>query len=200
MKKALLRTFLLLALSTAGAGLCLGEDLGLRFTGYTYGNGRIYSDVSLGGDISYDTIDAIRNGITANIFVTVQLMKTGGLFTSGREIVAQRTFTYRISYDVWENRFVLNDKAKKREHQVALASDIVRELSAAVSPLALALAKPERDDKYMIRAKIKIQTIKLYPPFGIFLYFFDPWNYESGWMYSGSFSIEDGAVAPAERT
>ena len=199
MKKALLASFLLLALSTAGAHLCRGEDLDLRFTGHAYKNGRLYSEVTFGGDISYDTIDAIRNGITANIFVTAQLMKTGGLFTSGKEIVAQRTFTYKISYDVWDNRFVLSDKARKREHQAALESDIVRELSAAVSPLVLTLPKPEGDGKYLVRAKIKIQTIKLYPPFGIFLYFFDPWNYESGWMHSDTFSIEDGRVTPAER-
>jgi len=40
-----------------------------------------------------------------------------------------------------------------------------------------------------VKGRIKIQTIKLYPPFGIFLYFFDPWNYDSGWIGSDVFEI-----------
>jgi hypothetical protein len=54
-------------------------------------------------------------------------------------------------------------------------------MNAAINPLTMNLAGLEHAGQVYVRAKIKIQTIRLFPPFGIFLIFFDPWNFESVW-------------------
>lgn len=165
-------------------------DLNLRINTHEYRSGRVASNVNVIGEISYDTIDAIRNGITANLQVTFQVLKVRGLFESGKEVMGQRTKTYTISYDVWENRFVLTDKTRKRDHLADTPHALVREFGRVVNPLVVPLPSPGKGSRYMVRARIKIQTIKLFPPFGLFLYFFDPWNYDSDWVYSEVFSIE----------
>jgi hypothetical protein len=59
-----------------------------------------------------------------------------------------------------------------------------------VNPVTMSVTSIKADEKLVVRVKIKVQTIKLYPPFGIFLFFFDPWNYESSWLYSDVFTVE----------
>ena len=190
MKNAALVLFLCVLLCAATGANALGRDLTLRINSPQYRSGRISSNVIVIGDISYDTIDAIRNGITANLQVTFQILKVRGIFESGKEVVGQRTKTYTISYDVWENRFVLTDKTRKRDHLADTPHALVHELGRVVNPLVAPLPSPGKGNRYMVRARIKIQTIKLFPPFGLFLYFFDPWNYDSEWVYSEVFSLE----------
>jgi hypothetical protein len=54
-------------------------------------------------------------------------------------------------------------------------------INAVISPQVIRLDPMDWKDRLYLRAKIKIQTIRLFPPFGIFLLFFDPWNFESDW-------------------
>jgi len=188
MKNAAILLTLTLLLSTSTA---LGGDLSLHFVNQAYRDGRFYTDIRFDGDISYDTLDAIRNGITANMYITLQLSKSGGMFRSGRGVIAQKTESFTISFDVWENRFVLQDRSRKAEVLVSSPVEIVRQVTKFITPFSTPLTRVTLADRVFIRGKIKIQTIKLYPPFGIFLYFFDPWNYESGWFYSDTFTLEN---------
>ena len=190
MRNASLRLLLvLLGVVCAAASQARAEELTLRYRGHSVEGRRLYLEMGITGDISYDTIDAIRNGITANLIVNLHLVRTGGIFDSGRELVGQRTENFTISYDVWEEIFLIEDKARKKEYQAVSPPDIVNQISRHLSPVRMNLASAEEYGKYIVKGRIKIQTIKLFPPFGIFLYFFDPWNYDSGWVGTEVFEV-----------
>ena len=164
--------------------------LTLEHRGHSVKGKYIYFEIGISGDISYDTVDAIRNGITANFLVNLHLLRTGGIFDSRRELVSQKTATFTISYDVWDNTFLIQDKSRKKEYQALSPSDIVNQINRSMSSVRVSVPSGEKSDKYIMKGRIKIQTIKLFPPFGIFLYFFDPWNYDSGWISSEAFELE----------
>jgi hypothetical protein len=85
--------------------------------------------------------------------------------------------------------FLIQDKSRKKEYQALSPSDIVIQISRSMSGVRVSVPSEEKSSKYIVKGRIKIQTIKLFPPFGIFLYFFDPWNYDSGWISSEAFEL-----------
>jgi hypothetical protein len=182
--------FVLLGLACAAGWHARAEELALQYRGHSVKGKYLYLDIVITGDISYDTVDAIRNGITANFLVNLHLLRTGGIFDSRRELVKQKTANYTISYDVWENIFLVQDKSKKKEYQALTPSDIVSQIGRSMSSVRMTIPSEEQKGKYILKGRIKIQTIKLFPPFGIFLYFFDPWNYDSGWISSEAFDLK----------
>ena len=151
---------------------------------------KVYTTVSLRGNISYDTVEAIRNGITAKIYITVQLLKNSGIISFGQGTISQKVVSFTISYDVWDNSFVVSNKSKKKVFRLKNPLKITEVIEKSINPMVLPLRSVRGNTKLILRGKVEIQTIKLYPPFGIFLYFFDPWNYESKWSYTDSFTIE----------
>lgn len=164
------------------------NKLKVIFNENVYKNDLFQTDLSITGDISYDTIDAIQNGITANMFVTFQLLRSNSLFPHGRNLKGEKVYSFTISYDVWENSFIIVNK--ETTYYVDKSSDIVGKINEIISPLSIRV-KPDREkEKVILRARIKIETIKLYPPLGIFLIFFDPWNYQSGWINTDVFTLE----------
>ena len=165
------------------------ENLTIQFTQNTYNNGQYRAYFSLKGNISYDTIDAIRNGITAKLLITFQLTRSEGFLGLTQNILREKVEEFNISYDVWENTFIIEEEGPKKVHQVEKTSNIVRKIYEVINPVIIDVYSLKEDEKISLRAKINIQTIKLYPPFGIFLYFFDPWNYESDWIYSNPFTL-----------
>ena len=146
---------------------------------------------SFDGNISYDTIDAIRNGITARVILQFQLARGGGLFGSVKTIIKEDVEEFNISYDMWENNYIVSDRKRKNEYHVTGASTILKKIYEIINPISYSLSPAYETEKLLLRGKIKIQTIKLYPPFGIFLIFFNPWNYESSWIYSDFFTLEE---------
>jgi hypothetical protein len=191
MGNARLRLLLVLLVSVCASAWRSGAgELTLQYRRHSVEGKYLHLDMVIMGEFSFDTIDAIRNGITANLLVNLHLVRTGGIFDSGRELVGQRTENFTISYDVWDNSFQIEDKARKKEHQVVQPSDIVSEISRSMSDVRMTIPSAARSGKYIVRGRIKIQTIKLFPPFGIFLYFFDPWNYDSGWISTEVFEVE----------
>jgi len=190
MMNARIRLLLVLfGLVSAAAWHARAEELTLQYRGYSIKGKYLYLDIGITGDISYDTVDAIRNGITANFLVNLHLVRTGGIFDSRRELVRQKSVSFTISYDVWDNVFLIQDKSKKKEYQALSPSDIVSQISRSMSTVRTTVPSAEKSGKYIVKGRIKIQTIKLFPPFGIFLYFFDPWNYDSGWINSETFEL-----------
>ncbi len=172
-------------------GSIQAEQLTVQFNKNNYHDDQLNSYFSFMGNISYDTIDAIRNGITARVILTFQLLKSGGVFRSGKRIVREKTEIFTISYDVWENGFIISDIDKKNEFRVTRPSDILIKINEVINPLSLSVPSINKKQKLFLRVKIKIQTIKLYPPFGIFLFFFDPWNYESKWVNTKVFILQE---------
>lgn len=191
MRNARLRLLLFILVTVcAAARHARAEELTLQYRGHSVEGRYLYLEMGIAGEISYDTIDAIRNGITANLLVNLHLVRTGGIFDSGRELAGQRTDNFTISFDVWDNIFLIQDKARKKEYQAVSPSDIVSQISRSMNPVRMAVTSAEKNGKYIVKGRIKIQTIKLFPPFGIFLYFFDPWNYDSGWVSTEVFEME----------
>lgn len=190
MKKVLVLFFLTFLTFYLGPGVVSAEQLTIQFNGSSYNSEQFHTYLSLKGNISYDTLEAIRNGITANLYITFQLGKGGGLFRSVGDIIVERVETFTISYDVWENNFIVQDRKRNIVHNVPRSGEIISKISEIIDPLSFQVALRYKGEKLLLRAKIKIQTIKLYPPFGIFLYFFDPWNYESSWFYTDKFTLE----------
>jgi len=172
-------------------GSIQAEQLTVQFNKNNYHDDQLNSYFSFMGNISYDTIDAIRNGITARVILTFQLLKSGGVVRSGKRIVREKTDIFTISYDVWENSFIISDIDKKNEFRVTRPSDILIKINEVINPLSLSVPSVNKKQKLFLRVKIKIQTIKLYPPFGIFLFFFDPWNYESKWVDTKVFILQE---------
>jgi hypothetical protein len=167
------------------------DQLSVDFNTHVSRGRRLESNLSIVGDISYDTIDAIRNGITAKFNLTVQLHEGGGIFGGTKKLIDQRSKVFTISFDVWENRFIVNDRRRREDHYVNISSQLLAKINEVMNPFVLSLPEEYKRKELRMRAKIKIQTIKLYPPFGIFLLFFDPWNYESEWIDSDIFMIEE---------
>jgi hypothetical protein len=167
------------------------EQLSVRFDQNSINNSRLESSISFVGDIPYDTIDAVRNGITARLILTIQFVRGGALRGSVRKILKEEIETFNISYDVWENSFKLIDQKRKEEYYITYLPSILEKIAEVINPLSYSIPKIDIDEKLLLRVKIKIQTIKLYPPFGIFLVFFDPWNYESNWISSDIITEEE---------
>ena len=166
-----------------------GESLSVIFQKNVYSQGRVESYFLFSGDISYDTIDAVRNGITARLVLVFQLVESGRVFGSVKDVVRERVESFNLIYDVWENSFRIIDKNRDVEYRAGSATEVLSHIHEAMNPVQLS-ASSVGDEKLVVRAKIKIQTIKLYPPFGIFLFFFDPWNYETSWIYSDVFTVK----------
>lgn len=166
------------------------EQLAVECNRKYYQNGLFYSYFNLKGSISYDTMDAIQNGITAKFFITFQLLKSRGVFRQGKNVVGEKVYTYTIHYDVWENSFVITDTKRKEKYHVSGSASIISEINERANPLSFEVISVDRNENLLLRSKVKIETIKLYPPFGIFLLFFDPWNYESSWISTDVFTLE----------
>jgi len=187
-KTAAILTAILLVL--LGAGVACAENLTIQFQRNTVSDGQINAFFSLQGSISYDTVDAIRNGITAKLKISFQLTRSEGFLSLAQDILKEKVEELTISYDVWENGFVIENEGPRNVQHVERASNIVSKINEMISPVVIDAASLSTDEEVSLRAKISIQTIKLYPPFGIFLYFFDPWNYESDWIYSSPFTFK----------
>jgi hypothetical protein len=187
-KTATILTVILLVL--IGAGGACAENLTIQFQRNTVSDGQINAFFTLQGSISYDTVDAIRNGITAKLKINFQLTRSEGFLSLAQDILKEKVEELTISYDVWENGFVIENEEPRSVQHVERASNIVSKINEMISPVVIDAASLSTDEEVSLRAKIYIQTIKLYPPFGIFLYFFDPWNYESDWIYSSPFTLK----------
>jgi hypothetical protein len=171
-------------------GTVYAENLTIQFHSNTVEQENCHTDFSLNGYITYDTVDAIKNGITAKLKVTFQLIRSEGLRGLGQNVLREKVQSLNISYDVWENSFIIEKEDTKSVHYVEKEGNIIHMVNEMISPIVIDVSSLNINEEVVLRAKIYIETIKLYPPFGIFLYFFDPWNYESDWIYSSSFSLK----------
>ncbi len=181
MKKIGAFFFFISILAAFLCSLSWADELSIEFSGYSSTEKRLQSSVYITGDISYDIVDAIRNGITAKFFITFQLSNSARFIGRSRTTFMEQSESFNIYYDVWENGFVLEDNLRNNHHIVHRYRDIIDTMNTAINPLTMNLAGLEYEGQVYVRARIKIQTIRLFPPFGIFLIFFDPWNFESVW-------------------
>ena len=181
MKKLGAVCFFICILIILPCSLSWADELSLQFSGYSSSGKRLKSSVTIRGDISYDIVDAIRNGITAKFFITLQLSTSARFIDRSRTTFREKSESFNIYYDVWENGFILEDNVRDSHHIVHRYSDIIDTMNTVINPLDMNLAGIEHSGQVYVRARIKIQTLRLFPPFGIFLIFFDPWNFESDW-------------------
>jgi hypothetical protein len=173
-----------------GPMVVFADALTVKFDTSELLHGNLVTPVALTGSFSFDTLDAIRNGITARIFITFQLTRAPGFIGLGKKVFQQRQETFTLSFDVWNDRFILEDKQRKDQYNADTQSDVISHVNALISPLTFKTSSIGDSESLLIRARIKIQSIKLFPPFGIFLVFFDPWNYESNWIQSDVFTMK----------
>jgi len=167
-----------------------GEQLTIKWDKTLYKNNGIETYFKISGNISYDTIDAIRNGITARLYISVQLIKTGGAFGLGKNVIEEKVEAFIFSYDVWDNSFIIQDRNRVKDYHINSPLQLINQINQVSNPIFFEIPSIDSSEVLMFRGKIRIQTVKLYPPFGIFLFFFDPWNYESSWVYSKDFTIK----------
>jgi hypothetical protein len=160
------------------------EELTLQFMEHEVLVPEIKTSLSVSGNISYDTVDAIRNGISAKFLITFQISRSPRFIGKSRTTYAEKTETFNISYDVWENKFVILDNKRRDSYFAPNPWGIVETINLAINPLSMDISRMDTANQLYMRAKIRIQTIRLFPPFGIFLLFFDPWNYDSGWIFT----------------
>jgi len=187
MKKVFFFGLLLCILSPTAV---LSDSLAVKFDTSEFLDGNLVTHVSLTGSFSYDTLDAIRNGITAKLFITFQLARASSFIGMGRKVFKQRLETFTISFDVWNNSFILEDKQRKGQYNAETPLEVITYVNELINPLTFEISSIEDTEQLLIRARIKIQSIKLFPPFGIFLVFLDPWNYESDWIQSDVFTLK----------
>jgi len=188
MKKVFFFVLVLFALSSM---YVFPDSLTVKFNTSEFVDGKLVTPVALTGTISYDTIDAIRNGITAKLFITFQLTRAPGFIGMGKKVFKQKLETFTISFDVWDNSFVLEDKRRKYLYNAVSSLEVITHVNEIISPLIFETSSIGDTQPLLLRARIKIQSIKLFPPFGIFLVFFDPWNYESSWIQSNEFTLKN---------
>lgn len=187
MKKVFFFGLLLCILSPI---VVFADTLTVKFDTSEFLDGKLVTPVALTGSFSFDTLDAIQNGITAKLFITFQLIRAPGFIGMGKKVFQQRQETFTISFDVWDNSFVLEDKRRKNRYAANSQFDVISHVNTLISPLIFETSSIGDSESLLIRARIKIQSIKLFPPFGIFLVFFDPWNYESNWIESEAFTLK----------
>jgi hypothetical protein len=168
---------LLVPLSLSGS-----EKLSFQYGESSLKADTLYVPVSLTGDFSFDTIDAVRNGITVKLFVTYQISNSARFLGRSRTTFSETIESFDLFFDVWENTYVLRDNRRRNKLTAHTTGEILEQISAVIAPLAFNLSSLEPSDTFYVRARIKIQTIKLFPPLGFFLLFFDPWNFESEWV------------------
>jgi hypothetical protein len=188
MKKAfaaLLCTLALLCTVSAARA----DQLGIRYHSLDQSNERVEVRCTLNGQLSFDTVDAIRNGVSAKISLSFQLAEAPGLIGMGKQIISERHENYNISYDVWENTFVIEDRRRRTTIEASSPRDIPGKISQLLVPVSLRAASIESDHRLVVRGKVKVTTIKLVPPLGLFLVFFNPWNFESDWIQSKPFTL-----------
>jgi len=190
MKKVITVVLLTILFILIFISITYSESLTVQYVSKNCDSSNLNVFIKINGTISYNNIDAIRNGINTSFYMYVQLLSVGGLFGIGQKIMEEKVYTFVISYDVWENAFIIKDKKSKEVSQVKNPKDIIQYINKAINPFSASLSSINKKSKIFLRTKIKIQTIKLFPPFGIFLYFFDPWNYESDWIKSDDFILE----------
>lgn len=159
------------------------QDLVINFNNTTLSGSRVVTTFNIKGKISYGTIDAIKNGITARMYIMFQVLYKGP-FLMGSHVAGEKTFVYTISYDIWDSSFLIVKKGESEKYPVRSPSDILQQIVSMSNPVIIKIQEKRVNDILSLRAKIKIQTLKLYPPLGLFLFFYDPWNYESNWFYS----------------
>jgi len=181
MKKLGAFFFFIIILTLVPCTLSWSDELNVQFSDSSSSGERLQASVHISGDISYDIVNAIRNGITAKLFITFQLSNSTRFIGRSRTTFREKTESFNIYYDVWENGFVLEDNSRNSLRVVHRYSDIIDTMNEAINPFSINLAGLEHEGQVYLRARIKIQTIRLFPPFGIFLIFFDPWNFESVW-------------------
>jgi hypothetical protein len=181
MKKLGAFFFFIIILALLPRALSWSDELNIQFSESSSFDERLQASVHISGDISYDIINAIRNGITAKLFITFQLSNSARFIGRSRTTFREKTESFNIYYDVWENGFVLEDNSQNSLRIVHRYSDIIDTMNEAINPLSMNLAGLEHEGQVYLRARIKIKTIRLFPPFGIFLIFFDPWNFKSVW-------------------
>lgn len=181
MKKLGAFFFFIIILALVPCTLSWSDELNMHFSDSSSSGEMLQASVHISGDISYDIINAIRNGITAKLFITFQLSNSTRFIGRSRTTFREKTESFNIYYDVWENGFVLEDNSRSALRIVHRYSDIIDTMNEAINPLYMNLAGLEHEGQVYLRARVKIQTIRLFPPFGIFLIFFDPWNFESVW-------------------
>ena len=188
-KSKLLHVFALCGFLCVGS-ILQGESLSVTFQNHVYTQEHVDSYFLFSGDISYDTVDAVRNGITARLIFIFQLVESGGVFGTVKDVLRERVESFNLTYDIWENSFKITDRNRDVEYMASSASEVLFRIHEVINPVKMRAPAVHDDEKLVVRAKIRIQTIKLYPPFGIFLFFFDPWNYETSWIYSDVFSMK----------
>ena len=113
------------------------ENLTIQFTKNTYSNGQYNAYFSLNGNISYDTIDAIRNGITAKLLITFQLTRSEGFMGLTQNILREKIEEFNISYDVWDNTFIIEEEGPKKVHQVEKMTNIISKIYEVINPVVL---------------------------------------------------------------
>jgi hypothetical protein len=167
----------------------LAEELSLTFIKHSFFEDDLLTECSINGSISPDTTDAIRNGITATFDITFQLLYESRAGGKRLRDVRLREESFSIEYDVWENKYIVKDISRENDYLVGSTASVVFQINKIINPISFRIRNPHMEDKFTLRAKIKIKTIKLFPPFGIFLLFFDPWNYESRWISTDTFTM-----------
>jgi hypothetical protein len=166
------------------------EQLNLEFLHHQFGERRVETSCRLTGSLSYDIVDAIRNGLTAKLSVTFRLKYAPGFIDIRRQYIREKTDNFTISYDVWEDSFIVYDRRRRSNFSVRSSAQIIEKIGEAVSPVQLGSPTIQEGDQLIVRGRIRIQSVKLFPPLGLFLIFYNPWNYESGWFQSDIFVYE----------
>lgn len=165
------------------------EPLGISYLGHVKKENRVETTCVLTGDFSFDIIDAIRNGLDARLSLTFQLSHAPGPMGMGKQVISEQVMHFTISYDVWDNSFIIEDRRSRGSAAASGPHALLKKVSDAVNPLSFRYPSVVHDERLVVRGKIKVQTVKLFPPFGLFLVFFDPWNYESKWIQSDTFTL-----------
>jgi hypothetical protein len=175
--------FLLLAADTRA------DPPGISYLKHLKKEDRLETTCALTGELSFDIVDAIRNGLTARLSLVFQLSHAPGPMGMGKQVISERSAQLTISYDVWDNSFIIESRRGRGSASAGSPQAILGKVSEEVSPVSFRLPSVEQDERLVVRGKIKVQTVKLFPPFGLFLVFYDPWNFDSGWIQSDPFTL-----------
>ena len=93
--------FFIIIFSVLPFSLSWADELSIQFSDHSRTGERLESSFDIVGDISYDTVDAIRNGITAKFFITFQLSNSARFSGRSKSTFREQSESFNIFYDVW---------------------------------------------------------------------------------------------------
>jgi len=151
-------------------------------------NDRRYLELSVHSYQGPEILEAVKRGIEARVFFTVQVVREGMMDVIYTRVLHSGTLRRSLRYDFWNRSYVITEGGKKTQYhnENTMFAHLFR-----VSRMEVP-GTPPRDGEYRVRARAELKSVELYFPMNyIFKYIVGYWDFDTGWV--------NGPILPVPR-